>query len=149
MFLKISHEICIKCMQMIPNSVKYFWCVLFHIICHQIMSRPMCMEMIPTYEEYLISSVESQKGYCSSKMFRWEPEGRYCSYKDVSVSSWEPEGRYCCTKSMAIWSAAPFWLSADDMCRTELSLSTIMDVVQYKTNSRIFSNGAAMGPWWN
>ena len=47
-----------------------------------------------------ISSAESQKGAISrSKMFRWEPEGRYCHWLCTAIApfwltnvSWEPEG---------------------------------------------------------
>ena len=56
---------------------------------------------------YTVSS-EPEGPYCSSKMFRWEPEGRYRWTKSMAIAPFwfSTEHR---------WTAiTPFWLSTDD-----------------------------------
>ena len=59
---------------------------------------------------FTISSGESQKGrYHYSKMFRWEPEGRYCHRHCTALAPF-----WFATEHLWIL-IAPFWLSTDDI----------------------------------
>ena len=84
-------------------------------------------------------------------MVSWGPEG---CYKYSKMYHWEPEGRYCCTMSMArtpIWFStehlwiviapfwlstehlwiviAPFWLSTDDISYIKVRVNMIRNIV--------------------
>ena len=80
------------------------------------------LEMFPRLLRFQRNSYQRE---LTEKSVCWEPEGRYQYSK---MFRWEPEGRYRCINSMKVApfcfstehlliSIAPFWLSADDLCR--------------------------------
>ena len=80
----------------------------------------------------------------------------YVCLLNIHIFTWEPEGRYCCTKSMSI---TPFWLSTDDISfiwnniswlRTRKALKMLFNNVWLKQKGIIFIEvmSTEVVPFW-